>query len=455
MVEKSQKIVVVGSGYVGLVTGACLAQKGFEVVCVDKNPAVVKKINSAVPPIFEKGLDAVLKETIGNGRLRATENIVEALAGSDIAFIAVGTPFDGREIDLSFIKAVCGDFGKWLSETASRPVIVVKSSVVPTTTEKVVIPLLEQLSGKKAGVDFGVCVNPEFLREGNAVSDFSNPDRIVIGSTDGRSADQLRSIYKWAGVPFVVTNPRTAEMIKYASNSLLATLISFSNELGNLSHSVGGIDIKEVTDGIHLDSRLNPVVDGKRTNPNILTYLEAGCGFGGSCFPKDVNSLIAFAKTVGAKTGILENVIAINERQPGKITELLKHFIPNLSGKKIALLGLAFKQDTSDTRESPSIPLTRELLREKCDLVAFDPRVKGEFNIIPGCEGLKHADGWKGAVTGAEAVVLMTRWEEFREVTEDDLLALMKSPVLIDGRRFFDKNKFGKIKYAGIGFRPL
>lgn len=449
-----ERIVVIGSGYVGLVTGACLADKGFDVVCADKNPEIVKKINSAVAPIHEKGLGDVLRRTVETGTLRAVESAKEALYGADVAFIAVGTPFNGAEIDLSQIKSACADLAPWLATAKKRPVVVVKSTVVPTTAELVVIPLLEKLSAKKNGVDFGVCSNPEFLREGNAVEDFNNPDRIVVGGLDLWAVEKVRKIYAWADAPFVATNPRTAEMIKYASNSLLATLISFSNEIANLAYAAGGIDVKEVTAGLHLDFRLNPSVDGRRLNPNILTYIEAGCGFGGSCFPKDVSSLVSFAKSLDAPAGLLEKVMEINKKQPLRVLELVRNSTGALAGKKTAVLGLAFKPDTSDTRESPSITVVRELLREGADVIAYDPLVGREFNKIEGCGALRHADGWREAVTGASAAVVMTRWDEFNEITEEELVRLMAKPVLVDARRFFDRKKFSKITYAGIGYRP-
>ncbi|MBI3582015.1 MAG: UDP-glucose/GDP-mannose dehydrogenase family protein [Nitrospinae bacterium] len=449
-----ERLAVIGSGYVGLVTAACLADKGFHVVCADKNPEIVKKINSAVAPIHEKGLDDVLRRTVENGRLRAVESPREAAQGAEIVFIAVGTPFDGNEIDLSQMKSACADIAPWLAGAKNRPVVVVKSTVVPTTAELVVVPLLEKLSAKKAGVDFGVCSNPEFLREGNAVADFNNPDRIVVGGLDSWAVEKVRKIYAWSDAPVVAVNPRTAEMIKYASNSLLATLISFTNEIANISYAAGGIDVKEVTAGLHLDFRLNPSVDGRRLNPNILTYIEAGCGFGGSCFPKDVSSLVSFAKSLDAPAGLLEKVMEINVKQPLRVLELVKGSIGALAGKKTAVLGLAFKPDTSDTRESPSIPLVRGLLGEGAEVIAYDPLVGDEFNKIEGCGALKHANGWRDAVRGASAAVLMTRWDEFKEITEEELARLMSKPVLVDARRFFDKKKFARITYAGIGYRP-
>lgn len=448
------KITVIGSGYVGLVTGACLAGKGFAVVCMDKSQQIVDKINAGTPPIHEKGLEDLLKQTRAAGRLSATTDLAAAIAGAEIIFLAVGTPFDGQEIDLTYIKAAAAELGRLLPTAGHYPIITVKSTVVPTTAETVVLPILEKESGLKAGTGFGLCSNPEFLREGSAVDDFMKPDRIVIGVTDPKTLEKMRRVYAWTNATVVETNPRTAEMIKYTANALLPLMISFSNEIANLANAIGGIDIRDVMKGVHLDYRFNPVVDGKRVNPGMLSYLEAGCGFGGSCFPKDVKALAAFARRKGMEAGILEQITKVNETQPLKVVALLTDRLGDLKGKKIAVLGLAFKPDTDDTRESPSIPLVRELLRRGALVTAHDPIVNSEFNKYPGCGTPAHAPSWRDAVRGAEAAVIMTRWEQYREISAAELTSLMKRPFLVDTRRMLKKESFASIEYAGIGYRP-
>lgn len=448
------KITVIGSGYVGLVTGACLADKGFTVVCMDKTQHIVDKINAGAPPIHEKGLEELLKRTLMAGRLSATTDLASAIAGAEVIFLAVGTPFDGKEIDLTYVKAAAAELGRLLHTAGAYPVITVKSTVVPTTAETVVLPILEMESGLKAGTGFGLCSNPEFLREGSAVEDFMNPDRIIIGGTDPKTMQIIRRIYAWATCPVVETNPRTAEMIKYTANALLPLMISFSNEIANLANAIGGIDIRDVMKGVHLDYRLNPEVNGKRTNPGILSYLEAGCGFGGSCFPKDVKALAAFAHRKGMGQGILDQITAVNEGQPLKVVALVTDRLGDLKGKQIAVLGLAFKPETDDTRESPSIPLVGELLRLGARVTAHDPIVNVEFNKYAGCETLAHAASWRDAVRGAEAVIIMTRWEQYREITAAELTSLMKRPLLVDTRRMLKKENFTSVEYAGIGYRP-
>lgn len=445
------KIGIIGSGYVGLVTGVCLAERGHTVVCIDKNERIIKGISVGKAHILETGLDDLLEKNLSTDRFSATTGLEAALKGAEVVFIAVGTPFDGREIDLTFVKAVCGELGAWLKGAPGYPVIVIKSTVVPTTAELTVVPLLERASGKKVGADFGVCSNPEFLREGSAVADFMNPDRIVIGGSDARSIAVLREVYEWAECPIMKTDLRTAEMVKYTSNALLPTLISFSNEIANLCEELGGVDAREVMAALHLDFRLNPVINGKRANPGILSYLEAGCGFGGSCFPKDVNAFIAFSEKYNAPLNILKQTASVNARQPIRMVDILERECRPLAGKTIAVLGLAFKPDTNDTRESPAIAITAELARRGARVVACDPAVREEFNRIPGCEKVEHVSDWRETVKGAHGAVLVTKWRHFAEITGESLAALMAAPVLLDTRRFFKKELFANMKYIGTG----
>jgi len=276
------KVSVAGTGYVGLVSGVCLAELGHDVVCVDIDKDKVEKINSAIPPIYEKGLEALLKKNTASGKLTAVTDLKSAVLNSDITLIAVGTPFDGERIDLTYIKSVSEEIGKAIAEKSSYHVVVVKSTVVPGTTDDVVLPIIEKASGKKLGIDFSVGMNPEFLKEGEAIVDFMYPDRIVYGASDSKGLSSIRTLYDvFPDVTKLETDNRTAEMIKYTANSLLATMISFSNEIANLC-AITGVDVTQVTKGVHLDKRLSPILeDGTRITPSITTYIEAGCGFGG------------------------------------------------------------------------------------------------------------------------------------------------------------------------------
>jgi UDPglucose 6-dehydrogenase len=446
------KISIIGTGYVGLVSGVCLAEKGHDVVCVDLDQAKVDRINAGHSPIHEKGLDDLLAKCCGVN-FRATTDLREAVLGSEISMIAVGTPFDGDEIDLQYIRAAARQIGAALKDKPSYHVVLVKSTVVPGTTSDVVLPLVEEASGKKAGPDFGVGMNPEFLREGEAVMDFLNPDRIVLGGSDERTLDLLEELYRpFSNVDQIRTNPRTAEMIKYTANSLLATMISFSNEIGNLCASIPEVDVTEVMRGVHLDKRLSPILpDGTRITPSFTTYLEAGCGFGGSCFPKDVKALIAHGRKLGRDMALLDSVVKVNLAQPDTILNLLESHFNNLEGVRVTVLGVAFKPGTDDIRESPALPIIKELLARKAKVTAFDPVARAEAEKYFGAGVLDYAESLEEAVEGSQAVLLLTRWPEFGRLPEV-FAAQAKQPVLIDGRRVVSKTSVET--YEGIGMGP-
>jgi UDPglucose 6-dehydrogenase/GDP-mannose 6-dehydrogenase len=444
------KVSVVGTGYVGLVSGVCLAEKGHFVCCVDIDPAKVEKTNRGIPIIHEAGLEDLLKQNLSNHRFRATTDLRSAVLETDLSMIAVGTPFSGQEIDLSYIQEVSRQIGAALREKPSYHAVVVKSTVVPGTTEGVVLPAIEKSSGKKAGVDFGVGMNPEFLREGMAVQDFMFPDRIVLGGIDDRTLGSLEELYSvFAGADKIRTTPKTAEMIKYTANSLLATMISFSNEIGNLCAALGGIDVVDVMKAVHLDKRLSPILpDGRRIVPQFTTYIEAGCGFGGSCFPKDVKALIAHGQKAGQPMALLEAVIRVNERQPHQVVAILKKAFPNLQGIRLAVLGLAFKPGTDDMRESPAIPILGELAAAGAEIRAFDPVASAAAEKILGTQRVRYCEQMEDTLNGADAVVLLTRWEEFESLPER-LAGRELQPLVVDGRRMIDKRRLAR--YTGIG----
>jgi len=444
------KISVVGTGYVGLVSGVCLAELGHTVVCLDNDAEKIKAIAAGQSPIYEEGLDALLERNLG-GRLSASTDLEKGVLESELTLIAVGTPFDGSEIDLRYVKQVSREIGAVLKKKNDYHVVVVKSTVVPGTTDEVVLPLLEESSGKKAGRHFGVGMNPEFLREGAAIADFMNPDRIVLGGIDDATIEKLAEVYApFKSTDLVKTNTRTAEMIKYASNSLLATLISFSNEIGNMCSSVGGIDALEVMNGVHLDKRLSPILeDGRRITPAVTTYLEAGCGFGGSCFPKDVKALISHGISVGEPMRLLRAVMEINEHQPAKMLDLLRKHFPDLSGRKIAVLGLAFKPGTDDMRESPAIPIVQSLCDAKAVVKAFDPIAQERAEALFADYGVEYGDSIEGTVGDVDAVLVLTRWPQFTDLPAI-LKRLGRSPVVVDGRRLLPKDSVGV--YEGIGY---
>lgn len=438
------KIAVIGTGYVGLVTGASLAFLGHKVICVGRDRRKIQKINEGVSPFYEPGLDKLLSKALSEKLLKATDDFKRAVSDADVIIIAVGTPTVKDEIDLSAIKTVSKQIGEGLKNCKKYQVIVVKSTVVPTTTERVIKPILEKYSGKKAG-SFGLCMSPEFLREGNAVEDATNPDRIVIGEYDEKSGKKFAEIYNNVLCPKVFTNLATAEMTKYAANALFATLISYSNEIARICEAVKGIDAVDVWKGVHLDSRLNP---------KISHYIFSGCGYGGSCFPKDTKALYAYAKSIGANAELIKSVININDTQPIRMITILRKVLGTLKNKKIAVLGLSFKPNTDDLRESPSIPVIKMLLENGAIVVCHDPMVNSlkqkselyDMNITLEKsveEALKNADG----------ALVMTAWDDYRKITPEFFKKIMKSPIVIDGRRIYEKNKFlsAGITYKGVG----
>lgn len=442
------RVSIIGSGYVGLVTSVCLAEKGHQVICVDVNPEKVDKIRRALPPIHERGL-AELLEKHANKNLQATTNLAEAVLATELTLIAVGTPFDGEKIDLTYIQAVAREIGAVLKEKPVYHLVVVKSTVVPGTTDDVVGPILEECSGKKVGVDFGLGMNPEFLTEGVAIRDFMFPDRIVLGGVDQRSLALLEALYtEFPDVPRIRTNNKTAELIKYTSNALLATMISFSNEIASLCTALGNVDVVDVLRATHVNHYLSASLPtGERFKAPITSFLEAGCGFGGSCLPKDAKALIAHGQRLGQPMQLLDAVMRINERQPQQIVTLLKKHFSCLKNVRVAILGLAFKPDTDDMRESPAIPIIQALLAEGAQLKGFDPIANAEAKKVFG-DRITLCDDINQAISTVEAVVLVTRWEEFRNVPT--LLArLNPQPVFVDGRRMLDKRDIAR--YEGIG----
>lgn len=443
------RISIIGTGYVGLVTGVCFAEKGHDVVCVDLDQKKVDQINAGIPPIFERGLEELLRKNI-KSRLKATTDLHTAVHESQISMIAVGTPFDGREIDLTFIKAVSKEIGQALRSKPDYHVVLVKSTVVPGTTDDVVRPILEESSGKKAGVDFGVGMNPEFLTEGEAVNDFLFPDRIVLGGMDQATIEQQAELYRgFSGVEVLRTNNKTAEMVKYTANALLATLISFSNEIANLCAAVKDVDVVDVMRGVHTSRYLSvDVPGGKRVQPSIVSFLAAGCGFGGSCFPKDVKALAAHGEKRHATMHVLDAVLKVNEQQPQKILQLLKKHFPSLKGVRVSILGLAFRPDTNDMRESPAIPVVRSLLLEGAVIRGYDPVAADEARKIFNAQELELSESLSEALEKADAVVLVTRWDEFKKVPEL-LCGRSPQPLLVDGRRLLDKATIAR--YEGIG----
>jgi UDPglucose 6-dehydrogenase len=437
------RVAIVGMGYVGLVTGVCLAEKGQQVTCVELDEEKVRGVADGRPPIHEKGLEELLARNIGE-RFEATTDLAAAVGDAEVTMIAVGTPFDGVEIDLGAVRDATRSIGDAIQGRDDFPVVVVKSTVVPGTTRDVVTPLLEDAAGGQAGTAFGVAVNPEFLTEGQAVKDFMNPDRLVFGASDERTAGRLEQLYEgFPGVPRIHTSVTAAETIKYASNALLATMISFSNEFADLCTAVGDVDVVDVMRGLH--SSMYLTVDGERAP--ITSFLEAGCGYGGSCLPKDVKALIAHGTRNDVPMRILQATDDVNARRPDEVIAILERHLAPLEGRRITILGLAFKPDTDDVRESPAVPIVQRLLAAGATVRAHDPIV----HSLPGAladTGVELESDLETALAGADAAVLVTRWRQYEHLPE--LVARVGGQILVvDGRRLLPSDSVPH--YDGVG----
>ncbi len=419
-------ISVIGSGYVGLITGMGLAKFGNDVTFIDIDERKVSNINNNKPPIYEEGLEELMLEFKDN--YRATLELHDAIMNSDLTFITVGTPSsDDGSIDLTYIKEAAKGIGEVLKTKDARHVIIVKSTVIPGTTENVVKPIIEEYSGKKANEDFGLGMNPEFLREGIALQDFLNPDRIVVGAGDETTISLMQEIYEPFNVPKLYTAPTTAEMIKYTANGFLATKISYANEIGNICKQLG-IDTYQVFEGVGLDHRISSYA------------FRAGAGFGGSCFPKDVKALIRKGEDSGVPPRILQSTILVNVQQPLKLISLLRKYVPDLDGKTIGVGGLAFKPNSDDIRESPAIVIVEELLKLGANVIGYDPLATENFKeLFP---DITYTATVNEFLDMTDTIIIQTEWEEFEK-------ADFTGKIVIDGRRVKAAEMTAKI-YEGI-----
>lgn len=452
---ESVRISVIGTGYVGLVSGTCLAAKGHAVRMLDLRPEVVESINRGVPTIHEAGLPELLADVVAKRRLVASIASPEAVGDAEVVLLCVGTPSKDGAIDLSQIRAAAAMVGRWLRSHDQFAAVVVKSTVVPGTTDTLVRGVLESESGRTVGASgFGLGMNPEFLREGEAVGDFMNPDRIVFGHEDAGTLVLLRRLYDPWICDKLAVNTRTAEMIKYANNCLLAVQISAMNELANVAAAVGGIDFMDVFRGVTADKRWNPITEnGRRATPGILSYLVPGCGFGGSCFPKDVEAMRTLASASGVEPRILQAVLDVNADQP---VSVLRPFLDSLGpepcGRTVLLLGLSFKPGTDDVRESASLRMARYLAGVGVRVLAHDPIAARNALKAVGAGVVECIDDWQAALPGADGVVLATRWPEYAALGERP--ATLEGKVFLDARRMFAPDTFPRTRHVAVGFTP-
>ncbi|MFA7268705.1 MAG: UDP-glucose/GDP-mannose dehydrogenase family protein [Sterolibacterium sp.] len=436
------KITVIGTGYVGLVGGACLAEVGNDVVCLDLSAEKIRILNEGGIPIFEPGLAPMVAKNRAAGRLHFTTDIAAAVNHGAILFIAVGTPPDeDGSADLQYVLAAARGIGQHMD---GYKVVVDKSTVPVGTADKVHAVIAEALRSRGVEMDYSVVSNPEFLKEGAAVEDFMKPDRIVVGASDSRAIELMRQLY----APFqrnherlILMDVRSAELAKYAANAMLATRISFMNELANLAEKLGA-DIELVRKGIGSDPRIG------------FHFLYAGCGYGGSCFPKDVQALIRTADEAGQRLQILNAVETANETQKHVLpTKIVKRFGENLVGRRFALWGLAFKPNTDDMREAPSRVLIDEMLARGADVCAYDPVAMPEARrLYPDEPRICYAATPQAALEGADALVIVTEWQEFRSPDFAAIKSLLKQAVIFDGRNLYDP---AQLHAAGIEYQAI
>jgi len=436
-------ICVIGVGYVGLVTGACLADLGNKVICLNRSQQKSDNLKKGILPIFEPGLEEVVRRNYEAGRLDFTTSYDEALRGAEFVFVAVGTPSGSEgEADLSHVNQATEGIARRLAE----PLIIVNKSTVPIGTGDWVADIVNE--HKVSDVEFAVVSNPEFLREGSAVYDFTHPDRIVLGCTNGEAAEKVAELYAPLQAPVIITDLRTAEMIKYASNAFLATKISFINEMANICEALGA-DVREVARGMGSDKRIGHA------------FLGAGVGWGGSCFPKDVKALAHIAATHGCHPQLLRAVMEINYDQRKRVIQKLREIMGNLRGKTIGVLGLSFKPNTDDMRDAPSIEIIHMLQHEGAQVKAYDPVAADNARKI--LNDVTYCDNAYAVAEDADALILLTEWNEFKQLDMGRIIKSMRQPVLLDGRNIYEPERMRALGFTyrciGRGYdangRPL
>jgi UDPglucose 6-dehydrogenase len=430
-------IGIIGAGYVGLVTGACFSEFGVYATCIDKNERKIRSLKKGEIPFYEPGLENLVKKNIRNGRLKFSTKIRDVADSSLVIFIAVGTPPRGDwSADMRYVEDVAGEIA---GSIKGYKVIVMKSTVPVGTCARLRKIISKKLKEK---VDFDIVSNPEFLREGSAIEDFMRPNRVVIGAKSQQAVAILKDLYRplyLIETPFVITNIETAELIKYASNSFLATKISFINEISRLCETVGA-DVHMVAKGMGLDKRIGP------------KFLHPGPGFGGSCLPKDTRALLTIAENNGIELGVVKSAVDANELQEKHMVEKIKTGLGKVKGKTIAVLGLSFKPNTNDMREASAVYIIRNLIKEKAVIKAFDPVAMDDARLIFN-KKIKYAKGLYDCVKGADAVVIVTEWNEFRHLDLSKIKKILKAPYFFDLRNIYEPDKMKKLgfKYFCVG----
>jgi UDPglucose 6-dehydrogenase len=442
LIKGSADISIVGMGYVGLCTAATFASRSFRTVGIDIDRERIQQIRKGKAPFHEPQLDGMLEKAVKTKILDATSDI-SAARDTRITFVTVGTPSksDGS-IDLTFLKSAITDLGRALYGKPGYHLVVVKSTVIPGTTNGIVKPMLEHFTKTKVGPKLGLCANPEFLKEGTAINDALHPDKIVVGTGDKKSADKITELYELFYrkelPPVIVTSPESAELVKYASNAFLATKISFINTIANIAQQVPGVNVGTIAEAIGLDPRIGSL------------FLKAGPGYGGSCFHKDLQALIHYSKKKGYNAVLFRATEETNEKQAIRVVRMAEKLIGSLSDKRVAILGLAFKKDTDDIREAASLRVINQLKKRSAKVIAYDPMAIPNTKRLLS-DQISYAKDPHSALEGADCAIIMTEWDQFRNLKAKDFQAYMKTPNIVDARRIYNPDAFNDLNYVAIG----
>ena len=446
------KIGVVGAGYVGLTTGICLASLKHKISIFDVDEGKLEQIRRKNLPFFEKGLEEILEKVVSTDYLTPQNDVNKLVNETDGCFICVGTPTKNNSIDLTQITNSVKAITESIKDNQKKNYkIIIRSTIIPTTSKNVILPILNQELSK---LGFGLAVVPEFLREGNALDDFMNPDKIVIGSSDNDTKLFVKEIFSdfKDKCEFIETNLESSELIKYTNNAFFSMLISFSNEIANISEKIPGVDPYKILKALISDKRITSKINKEKIIPSLESYLIPGCGFGGSCFPKDVQALLDYSNKNSIDTPLLKAILDINAERPNKMVLLAESILSTLKNKKVSILGLTFKPDTDDLRSSPALDAINILLKKDAKVFAFDPILKSKPDVIKLPSGCNVCHNLEDALKNSDVAMVFTKWEEFKFLNSELLKQFMNNPIIIDGRGFLEKEKFDIGTYFKIGY---
>ena len=446
------KIGVVGAGYVGLTTGICLASLKHKIIIFDVDEGKLEQIRRKNLPFFEKGLEEILEKVVSTDYLTPQNDVNKLVNETDGCFICVGTPTKNNSIDLTQIINSVKAITESIKDNQKKNYkIIIRSTIIPNTSKNVILPILNQELSK---LGFGLAVVPEFLREGNALDDFMNPDKIVIGSSDNDTKLFVKEIFSdfKDKCEFIETNLESSELIKYTNNAFFSMLISFSNEIANISEKIPGVDPYNILKALISDKRITSKINKKKIIPSLESYLIPGCGFGGSCFPKDVQALLDYSNKNNVDTPLLKAILDINAERPNKMVLLAESILSTLKNKKVSILGLTFKPDTDDLRSSPALDAINILLKKDAKVFAFDPILKSKPDMIKLPSGCNLCYNLEDALKNSDVAMVFTKWEEFKFLNSELLKQFMNNPIIIDGRGFLEKEKFDVGTYFKIGY---